>query len=232
MRRSFYALVILGVGLILAACDSWAWAFLTRAVHVDAVFPTPLTLDAFDEARLQSWFRALAHRSQNRSIAFRQADNGQMVLPPIDSSSASTSLSDHLIHLAARSRGIPGIALAHWRHCLLSLDAESIPVSAADDEGLTIWVKPWSQLDLPVMPLGARPNPFFVFHALLIHGGLPSDLLAKILLLSLEEVRQILLRFRNAGLVQELAGVWQVTPLGYPNVRNWLASEGFLIDAL
>ncbi len=73
---------------IVVGCDSWAWAYLSRAVHVDAVFHQPLAPAPFAGAQLQEWLGAL-HPTSEDSV-----NDGYWDL------------------LASTARGIPGTA---WR---------------------------------------------------------------------------------------------------------------------
>lgn len=140
-----------------------------------------------------------------------------------------------LKQLGAHSRGIPGVAWAYWRQCLkISADAEidkDVLAEAAGDEGYTVWVQSWSQLKLPFVPAWAGTQELFVLHALMLHRGLTADLLAEILPYSDNQVRQILYRLRNADLVNNVQETWRVTLMAYPAVRQFLASEGYLVDA-
>ena len=56
------------------------------------------------------------------------------------------------------------------------------------------------------------------------------DLLAELLPLSYNEVRRILHFFREANLLEKTITGWQVSLLGYPAVRQFLAHEGYLVD--
>ena len=96
-----------------------------------------------------------------------------------------------------------------------------------------IWVKPWSQLNLPGFP-GQRPSLglLMVLHALLIHGGLWGRILPELLPLSPMEIFEYLHLLEAFGLVESDQGFWRVTPAGYPSVRLMLQSEGYLTDAI
>ncbi len=66
----------------LVGCDSWAWAYLSKALKVDTVFPMPFILEGFDQERLKIWFQQLAAASGKDNFVFRQLDSGKYVLPP------------------------------------------------------------------------------------------------------------------------------------------------------
>ena len=108
----------------LVGCDSWAWAYLSKALKVDTVFPMPFILEAFDQDRLKIWFQQLASASAEDNFVFRQLDSGKYVLPPATGDEGSGDGSQgnvaedaiFLKNVAAYSRGIPGVAWAVWRH--------------------------------------------------------------------------------------------------------------------
>lgn len=108
----------------LVGCDSWAWAYLSKALKVGTVFPMPFILEAFDQDRLKIWFQQLASASAENNFVFRQLDSGKYVLPPSTGEEASGDWNQgaaaedgsFLKNVAAFSRGIPGVAWAVWRH--------------------------------------------------------------------------------------------------------------------
>ena len=231
-------------------CDSWAWAFLCQALQVDHALPPPFTLEPFDHNHLERWFSRLAG-SGKAGFAFRQADNGKPVLPPIPSHEDNTGehesergqsntesefdqASDFLKHLAAHSLGIPGVAWSIWRHSLRSSPVEEMDDKSQEevafDQGPTIWVKPWTQIDLPSLPSASDHCHLFILHSLLLHSGLPTDILVRLLPFSPAEVTMSLHGLRSAGLIEQREEFWRVTALGYPAVRQTLKSEGYLVD--
>jgi hypothetical protein len=237
----------------LIGCNSWAWSYLNKALRLQSIFNEPLTLDAFDHESLQVWFEALAHSANRPFFVFRQLDNGMPVLPRSqvnettldedqdgdteadDSDGKEEEVTPFLRHVAAHSRGIPGVALAIWRHCLRSVPEKELGKGLAqkiDAKERTLWVRPWSQIDLPVMSVVADNRQMFVLHALLIHNGLPAAMLSRLLPLNPMAVAETLHRLRRAGLLEERRGVWHVCPLGYPVVREQLESEGYLVDRI
>lgn len=119
----------------LMGCDSWAWAYLSKALHMDYLFPNPFILEAFDHEHLQRWFQSLSLISGKECFVFRQTDNGKFVIPPekswenpdkkdiqtkqqLNNMSKSPPLTNFLNNVASYSRGIPGVAWAIWRYSL------------------------------------------------------------------------------------------------------------------
>jgi hypothetical protein len=234
----------------LVGCDSWAWAYLSKALKVNTVFPPPFILEAFDEERLKIWFQQLATASGEHIFVFRQLDSGKYVLPPAAGDEASGDRSQGAVaedngflkNVAAYSRGIPGVAWAVWRHSFGFVNttaedgAECAPEAPAADEcnpAHPILVTPWSQLNLPGFPFQrVSLGLLMVLHTLLIHGGLWSRILPELLPLSPMEILEHLYLLEASGLVESDQSFWRVTPVGYPVVRQVLQSEGYLTDAI
>jgi hypothetical protein len=227
----------------LLACDSWAWAYLSKALHVDALFPTPLVLEAFTQEKLECWLRGLVAQTPGKPFVFRQANNKNLVLQcqtegPQEESEKKEDVSDFLERLAAYSRGIPGVAHVIWRYSLRIAQTrkdqeESEEVPNDDSPQRIIWVEPWSALNLPTpSKLGSRDRELFVVHTLLLHDGLSSRLLADILPFSEAQIKSLLQSLQATGIVVNSQDIWRVAASAYPAVRNFLQSEGYLVDAL
>jgi hypothetical protein len=220
----------LGRGII--GCDSWAWTFLYHLWRGRR--PITLTLQALDQARLVDLFQRFRDASNRRKLLFRQSDNGHYVLPPPDTDEVSGEASNFLQILAAHSRGIFGVAWAVWRASMQTEPDENI----AEEDGTgerkipnrTVWIIPWNQLNPPLLPSGAGRDEAFVLHTLLLHNGLPLELLQQLLSLSPSQVIETIFRLDEEGLVAEDDTVWKVTPRGYPAVRQFLQSNGYLVD--
>jgi hypothetical protein len=226
----------------LLACDSWAWAYLSKALHIEALFPTPLVLEAFNQEGLDRWFRVLATRTTATEFVFRQGDNGNLVVHPAEVAredpGSKGKITDFLARLAVFSRGIPGVAYAIWRYSLrLAQNGETQEKAqeAGSDDALhhTIWVEPWSRLNLPSLPnLDRRDRALFVLHSLLLHDGLPSQVLTQVLPFPESQTRGSLNSLRVARVVALDRDRWRVTAQAYPAVREFLRYEGYLVDAL
>lgn len=234
----------------LVGCSSWAWTYLTAALKINVFFAQPLTLQAFKKNQLQRWFSQLATRDKADVVVFRQADNGVFVLPPETGADAKASLrqppdedgadgeaklSSFLTELAARSRGNPGIAWAIWRHSLRvepeKEQAEEASPDSESQQGRTIWVTPWRRVRLPILQAKYGRNELLVLHTLLLHDGLPLDLLIELLPFSPFEVQRIVNHFQHLSVLEE-EDVLRVTPLGYPTARDALADEDYPLDNL
>lgn len=220
----------LGRGII--GCSSWAWAFLQHVWHGRR--SNTLTLQAFGQDQLTEYFQSMVNSANTKHLNFRQADNGNYVLPPLDNEESPEEISSFMQLLAAHSRGILGTASDIWR---LSLQAEPDEMLAKDTETeaqnisqQTIWVTPWEQIKHPSLPDGAGQNEAFVLHALLLHSGLPFDLLPQLLPLSPSQTMDTLFQLKDANLVAVENDYLQITSLSYPIVRRFLNDQGYLID--
>ena len=218
----------IGQGII--GCDSWAWAFLSHLWHGRT--PTTLTLQAFDETRLVEHFLPSISASTGSPLLFRLSDNGHYVLPPQGIDEKSYEYSNFLQILSAHSRGDLGVAQAIWRASMQAEPDEKMSESDEKEESniphQTVWIIPWNQLKLPAVPASAGRDEAFILHTLLLHNGLPLDLLK--LLLSPSQVMENIYRLEEQGLVGQDDTVWHITAQGYPAVRQFLKSNGYLVD--
>jgi hypothetical protein len=190
------------------------------------------TLQAFNESRLIAHFQPQIDECNSSPLLFRLSDNGHYVLPAAEIGEKSNEYSKFLQILAAHSRGIYGVALAIWR---TSMQAEPDEKLSEEDENKnnnippqTVWIIPWNQLKLPVVPANIRQGATFILHALLLHNGLPFDLLK--LLLATNQVVENIYWLEEEGLVAQNDTVWKVTAQGYPAARQFLQKNGYLID--
>lgn len=239
----------------LLVADSWAWSFLKQVYHIDALCPYPQTLAPLEPEAVVAWFYALAHYEQQHRFVFRQANNGYRVLlpatnrmeneqadesPETDEKNQDDDYSEEFIrYLAARSRGIPGVAWSLWRHSLqIAADEavrQDVQDKAAADEGVTIWVTPWAELTLPTVPSHLDEDETFILHTLLLHNGLDEAVLAMLLPTSPVRVLRALHHLQSLHLITanvDEGKRWTVTPLAYGAVRAYLSSEGYLVDEL
>lgn len=237
----------MGAGVI--ACDSWAFAFINR------VWPLPgasmLTLQAFDGPALANYFLSPEddsdHRSQTRFLSTR---SGKPLLPvsPPNSSQADGADSKHqnslpeLDQLAAHCRGNPGLAWHYWREQLRAApdhvqqsrakdkesarSGESRAGQAPDD---VVWVG--HDVETPSLPAESDEDVAFLLHALLLHRGLTIDLLALLLPVPRARIASQFLRLQAMGLLVRRGECWQIAPLAYSTVREFLRARSYLIDA-
>ena len=235
----------------LIACDSWAWTYLKKTLQIDVMVPMPLTLAPFDGAKLQFWLPFLANRIHKGRFIFRQAEDGALIFPLAETYSKAVAhyrtpgeverygdwitVHHFFRQLAAYGRGLPGVIWQVWRQSLeIAIDGKTeVPKSEEtldNDKRYTVWVQPWSRLQLPSTPGGLGTNESLVLHTILLHGGASAALIADLTPLSHNEVRRILQMFWRANLLEKVEETWQVPLLAYPVMRNFLANEGYLVD--
>lgn len=218
-----------GCGII--GCDSWAWAYLCHLRRGKP--PFTLTLQAFDHKRLAELLRRSTIMPPNKSIAFRQSNNGLYVVPP-EKDETSHEISQFLHHIATQSRGIWGIAWEFWRTSLRTEpDNTMMEKTEKEDDhppDKTIWVTPWEQINLPSVQGNADRNDAFILHTLLLHNGLPLNVIQDLLPMPSGLIAESILQLQETGVIFRQDENWQVSPLGYPAVRQFLKSNGFLVD--
>ena len=217
----------------LIGIDSWAYAYLSKVLQLDALKAQPITLAACTFEHLSGWFHNLASGAERFGIVFRQSDNGRFVLKPQGKDYKNAEISPFIKTLAVYSRGNPGVAWTIWRQSLqYEIDDRVVDKAksiAEGDRGKTMWVKTWSQLDLPNIPVVSMD--LFVLHALLLHGGLCFGALTQTLsLFDVSEIMDSIHRLCGSGLIEELGETWKVTALGYPAAREALGMNGYLVD--
>jgi hypothetical protein len=98
------------------------------------------------------------------------------------------------------------------------------------DMKTTLWVLPWNKLCHPALPSPISPETSILLHSLLLHNGLSQTILAEILPFSPHVITSTALVLKDAGLIEENQGLWNVSPAGYPVVRQYLNGEGYLTD--
>lgn len=223
-------------------CDSWAWAYLGRALEMDRFFPQPFAMAPFDAEALSRLLSGPSRPPRGGRFVFRKQGDGEPVFPVQDAPATGReggddkkpAVSDFVVRLAARSRGNPGVAQAIWRKSLETGAEENAANEAREvaegDGSHTIWVRSWGKLELPTMPGTSSTAEAFVLHALLIHGGLPFRVLCDLLPLASTEASKTLTNLRAAGIASRNGEEWGITPLGYPEARAFLLGEGYLVD--
>ena len=234
VARRFFERALSGkLGSGLVGCDSWAWSFFKKVWSVPQ--PAVLALQAFDSERLKAYLGELAVSSTLRPLRFRESDNGRDILSTSGVENIAVSeTSPFLKQLAAHSRGILGVAWMYWRNSLCAAPnetPESDPQAPKAEHSLaqnTIWLR--TGLKELEIPLGPNQEIAFVLHCLLLHNGLPVDILVELLPLSREVVITTLNLLASASLVEAQNNAWRVSALGYPVVRQFLKSNGYMVD--
>jgi hypothetical protein len=226
---------------IVIGCNSWAWAYLVKTIQADAFFRKPLAFAPRSGPELEAWLGTVCSPESGCPWAFRFAWNEVSAFRATDEARGDHSENDEkrdefFAALAAAARGIPRLELALWRECLrivqdpgeTSGDDSALP--AANSDGI-IWIQAISTLNLPtIWPKSVRLDGI-VLHTILIHSGLAEDVLARLLPFSAPEVTGSLMALERRRLIARRDGIWTITELGYPSVRNFLAGEGFLTGA-
>ncbi len=220
---------------VLVGCDSWAWAFLQHAIGIEDLLGSPLTLAPFNAPRLDAWFRGTYDL---RNTEFRQSRDDAPVFIEQAANSESQpeqpepKTSQLIESLAAKARGNLGVAHALWRSSLRICDPDSDRDEPAKGSSQsTLWVVAPSELELPKLANGDESLHRFILHAILLHAGLSFATLDMLLPFSRDDIGRRLSELRAAGFVDEQTGLFRVSRVAYPEVRQDLCGEGFLVDA-
>jgi len=229
LLRRLGARLAAGGRAVFCGCGSFAWAYLRRATDLEAFFPKPLTLAPFDGQALGRWLATAPALTGHVTVL--QSDTGAPVLPEADDPDAPAS--DFLKNLAFYVLGQPGAALAFWRrNILFGADPLALrhPQLDPDPMARPLWVRPFAQTTTSEVPGKARRETVFIVSALLVHGGLTPDWLARLLPLLADAIPGVLARLRRAGIIAATAGRCRVTPVALPACRRLLAEQGYLAD--
>ncbi|MEW6708751.1 MAG: hypothetical protein AB1403_02925 [Candidatus Riflebacteria bacterium] len=231
-------------------CNSWLWEYLDVAMQFGDSFSEPFFMQSLNAQDLQNFFCGLEAQKGPNVTIFRQADNGSFILPfeitaegkldPILIAEFEARKEDYpsefLKKLAVESRGIPLIAWSIWRNSLRLAPQEEVADAARDaavaDSGKTIWVKPFEKLVMPKMPAVSQQAASFLLQFLLLHDGLPPDLIHELLGFEKDQVVSLLHSLKKAGIVVAERGLWRVSWQGYPEVRRFLAQQDYLLDSM
>lgn len=238
----------LGPGVI--GCQSWAFAFVQRIWPLPA---TPvLTLQAFDGLALADYFVRTHHSlDSGRRIRFLSARSGEPLVPEAKPDFSPKDADPHLDRkqalpelrqLAAHCRGNPGLAWHYWRKQLRAEPEHELQELSDSEKGTNerhdgsghasedvVWVTP--DLETCSLPAETGEDVAFLLHALLLHGGLPAEVLALLLPVPRGRVISQLQRLQALGVLIFESECWQVAPLAYPTVREFLLARTYLTDA-
>ena len=228
LARALLAALSLGERRCVVGCNSWAWTYLRRVAEGDLLLPEPLTFAPFDATRLRHWFEELAEAEGTRSVVFRESRTGKDVFARRDDGELD---SDFLSGLAARSRGIPWVAWQLWQRSLRTRRVDKddageqerdVDADAREDAENTLWLV---EADEFVMPVGHERAARLVLHALLLHGGLDADELARVL--PSAGASNVVLALGRAGFVERVEGRYRCAACAYPATFESLATAGF-----
>lgn len=218
-----------GPGII--GCDSWAWAYLQHVwpAHCSSV----LTLQGVDGSRLTRLLRQLSMERPGSNYCFKNASNGEAVLCAEDGPEVQESAA--VVQLAVRARGNVGLALRYWRDVLRSepesdesKESDADAGETSENEGPTVWVAALPAS--PVPPDDGTDNIAFILHTLLLHRGLPEELLPQLLPMSHSHIMAAFLRLQRLGIVEDNNQFWYVSPLAYVGACTYLRERNYLID--
>ncbi|MCH2486321.1 MAG: hypothetical protein MK010_01060 [Erythrobacter sp.] len=225
-------------GRVLIGCNSFAWAFLSKALNLNLLIHEPLIFKPFDAERLERWLGGLAEDEAGRSVDFRIAETGESLL---DEGDGGPESSDFFVRLAGRSRGIPWIAWHMWRNSLRLAETDAKPQAdavepEADDakppvsgrlDRTTFWVAALDELVLP----GDYPRDLlFALHALALHGAMRREDLAKVMPSGLDP--QIVGALVNSRFVRRADNRLTLEPETYPAIYDGLRTAGFPVGQI
>lgn len=211
---------------VLIGCNSFAWAFLAKAIRIDLVAPGPFTFRPFDGEMLEEWLVDLAGAELDVEAGFRMAESGGYLLRE----GAEDETRHFFQTLAGRSLGIPGIAWHMWRDMLRLNDLEEVSKGSQGGQSTqrqTFWIAAMDELVLP----GDYPRDLlFALHALCLHGSLtPQQLVGAV---PDSSGIAMIPALRGSKFIQFENGELAIRPEAYPAVRSGLLSSGFPVGKI
>ena len=223
---------------MIVGCNSWAWAYLSKAVNADMVLPEPLTFHAFDADRLHDWLLELS--LDGEPYTFRAAATGADVFErakPDEDGGRGAIVDDTMRTLAAASLGIPWVAWNMWRRSLRAVPADDEETSddlealTAEDRR-TLFV---SEIKDVVLPERHERTALLMLQALLVHGRLTREEL--MLVLPESGAANMVAALLHCGVlafedVEDGEPMLRCREAAYPAVREGLRDLGFSMGRL
>lgn len=211
---------------VLIGCNSFAWAYLAKAIRIDLVAPGPFTFRPFDGEMLEEWLVGLARAELDDGSGFRLVESGGYLLRE----GAEEETRRFFQTLAGRSLGIPGIAWHMWRDMLRLDDLETAPDGSQGHHSAqreTFWIAALDELVLP----GDYPRDLlFALHALCLHGSLKPQQLIDVV--PDNSGVAMIPALRGSRFIEFERGELGIRPEAYPAVRAGLLSSGFPVGAI
>jgi hypothetical protein len=234
VRRLFDDLFTEKMGRGVIGCDSWAWALLDHVIKGESI--SILISQAFQTEQMTDFLTGIISGGSEKRTVFRQMGDGKLVLVPQSlsesKSQAETEKSPWIKLMTEYCRGNPGIALEYLRRSLRTMASEADkkkPVKIKDDfaDNKVLWIIAWKKLSKPSIPGDMNRDHARVLYTLLIHGGLPANLLYLLLPFSVHESARLLRFLESAQLIEKSFEIWRVSPFAFPVVREHLCAEGY-----
>lgn len=167
--------------------ETWAWLEGVRGAVNLGVFRTRVRIRELDDERLRDWLEARARGIGVEPRYTHLSTGGLRTVDPARAVERARTAYWRL--LADASRGNPRVAHAAW---LTSL-------RAGDEEG-TVNIVLFEQPDVALLE-EAGDLALFLLAALVVHDGLPVDLLAESLNISVAQVRSTCRRLQGLGVL-------------------------------
>ncbi len=190
------------------------------------------TLQGFDGVRLSRLIRRLTSATEQEHRVFKNVRTGKPIFS--DSMVENREVSPELDQLAVYCRGNFGLAIEYWRARLKAEPDSGNSTSGGLEFAVTsvpercVWVA--NMPKEPVLPSAEDEGIAFLIHALLLHNGLPDDVLTELLPFPHHRIISLLLELKAIGIVTERKGAWRITALGYVSAREYLRVHDFIVD--
>lgn len=221
-------------------CNSWSLAYIQRVLgHLPF---QGLAWSAADANALEQGIATLLKPRASMAASFRDASNGDDVLPSIDESgsaeNASKKPAPHPLfsHLSADCRGNFPLSVAHWKARLRDEPDEDADIDVEAESGAggkqrrhrCVWVS--ASLPEPNIPSEKQDNWLTMLHSVLLHGGLAEQRLQVATSVANREKDGVMAELLDAGFLSCEEGHFYVNAMAYPSIRRALHARSFLVD--
>jgi hypothetical protein len=209
------------LGRVAIACDSWAWSYLQNIWPVSA--QQVFCMQGISAEHLADFYRLHIRREKSQRVRILNAKSGEDLL-----STDTEECNNEFRWLAAIARGNPGICKHLWQGNLHRAIEQNKSGSAdQSDPDLFWWSTPPQLFHIPIENM---ENSEMLLHTLLLHNGLSTNLLVKLLPLASTQTLALLYQFEQQGLVKQYHDNWRVAPLAYSEIRDLLSKSGYQTD--
>ncbi|MDY0132256.1 MAG: hypothetical protein RBR53_06265 [Desulforegulaceae bacterium] len=231
--RKFLELAETGkIGKGVVGCQSFGWSYLNLIFRLSK--KNVFTLQAFDNEKFIKLLSKSVQRARYTKFKFLNMSNGKKIT---GISSNEEPIDPFFTKLASFCRGNLLMQVNLWKE-KLRLENENLKVEKIDLEKskgkiineTIVWMS--SEISESVNLPSTDEDLVIILHVLLLHDGLPEDILYKILPFSKPVCRSGLSYLLGLGLVKNLEGKCFVVESACYSVRKMLFERDYLVDKL
>ena len=203
--------------LWLCSCTIYAWNYLDRVVSISSYFGFTIRLDDIDDEGILKVIEQ-RHRISGYKIRYvpnKLQQNNRKFLRLSEEEQQEFLSNSYRASLARFSRGNISLALVHWIRSTQAIEDKTVVISSIYEPDYSFFES------LPV-------DCILALYMILIHDGLTEEHLSRILSRSDEELRIILFRLFDDGILDRNNGIYFINTLIYRQLVNFLRLKNYL----